>query len=93
MPTLNEEIRLGREAEALLENPLFQSSLDRVEKALVEKMKACAIGDAKTHHELVLSLQLFGQIRRHVESVIQTGEMAKVQQESMLQRLKRKTRF
>ena len=59
----------------MLDEPMVKDAFDGVEAGLIGAMKASAIGDQPTHHELVLSLQILGRVKRHFEDVILTGRM------------------
>ncbi len=85
----DDEIRQGREARQLLENPLIKKAFDNIESGLIDKMRQVAMADIDTQHELVLSLQLLGTLRRQFTTVIETGKMAEIQKESMTDKLKR----
>lgn len=88
----DEEIRKGREAESLLNHPLLKQAFLGIESGIVENMKQVPIGDTKTQHELVLTLQLLGKLKGHFLTIMQTGKMAAVQKESMAKRVIRAVR-
>ena len=52
-----------------------------MEAGLVSAMKVSIMGDDKTHHELVLCLQLLGRVRNYFKEVIDTGRMEQLQAE------------
>lgn len=87
--TLDQEIRRGDEAKRLMESPLLQEAFEKVEAGLIDAMKRVPMGDTKTQHELVLSLQLFGRIKGHMAEVMETGKLAQLQKETMAQKAKR----
>jgi len=76
--TLDEEERRGFEAERVLNEPLLKEAFEKVEARLIESMKLVPMGDTKTQHELVLSLQLLGNVKKQIEEVAQTGKLAQV---------------
>lgn len=86
---VDQEIRDGHEAQRLLDNPLFKKAFDNIESGLIDRMRFVPMADIDTQHELVLSLQLLNQIKKQVITVVQTGTLAKVQKESMLEKAKR----
>lgn len=88
----DEEIRKGQEAERLLNEPLMKAAFLGIESGLVENMKRVPIGDTKTQHELILSLQLLSQLKAHFLTIMQTGKMARIQKESMAKRVMRAVR-
>jgi len=90
MKTPEEEIRLAREAETLMSNPVFKQAFEGIESSLIEKMRLVAMHDIDTQHELILTLQLLGGLRRQFTDVIQSGKMAQIQKEQSLgQKLRR----
>lgn len=80
---LDDEIRAGREAAQLLENPILSSAFEKVESDLINAMKVCVIGDRDTQHELILCLQLLGRVRREIQTVAETGKLAAIQKDRM----------
>lgn len=87
--TQDEEIRRGHEAERLMNEPLLVEAFELVEAGLVDGMKRVAIGDNKTQHELVLMLQLLAKVRGHLKTTADTGKMARIAKESLVDRAKR----
>lgn len=92
MSDIDTEIRKGMEAERLLEEPLLKQAFEGIESGLVENLKRVPMGDTKTQHELVLTLQLLQQLKGHFLTVMQTGKMARIQKESMAKRVIRAVR-
>lgn len=90
--TQDDEIRRGMEATNLLEQPLMKQAFLGIEAGLVEALKSVPMGDTKTQHELVLTLQLLGKLKRHFLTIMETGKMARIQKESMGKRLTRAIR-
>lgn len=75
-----------------MEAPLLKEAFDKIEAGIIDAMKRVPMGDTKTQHELVLSLQLFGRIKGHLAEVMETGKLARIQKETLLQKAKRLTR-
>lgn len=73
------ESKRGDEAERLMANPLMREAFDKVREGIVESMKSSAFGDERTHHHLVIALQVLGQIEKHLTDVATTGKLAKIQ--------------
>ncbi len=78
------EIRKGRDAGRILNDPLFIEAFNGIESNLIDRMKRVPIGDRDTQHELILSLQLLANVRRHFAEMLETGKMAEIQKESTL---------
>lgn len=83
------ESKRGEEADRLMDNPIMQEAFSKVRDGIVNSMKDSAFGDEKTHHHLVIALQVLGQIEKHLRDVSTTGKMARIQIErGMTGRLK-----
>lgn len=90
MKTVDQEIREARDADSVLNNPVFKGAVDGIERNLIERMKQVPMADIDTQHELILSLQLLGSLKRSLSDIIQTGKMAEIQKEqSLAQKVKR----
>lgn len=81
---LDQELRKGRDADRVLNDPLFQEAFHSLEASLIDKMRRVAMGDRDTQHELVLSLQLLGSLKRYFTELLETGKMAEIQKDSNL---------
>jgi hypothetical protein len=93
MKTHDEEIRLARDAERLMGDPVFKSAIEGIESALIDRMRLVPMADKDTQHELILTLQLLGNLKAHFVEMIQTGKMAEIQKEqSLAQKVKRLVR-
>ena len=89
MPTVDQEIRDGREAESILSHPLINKAFSAIESNLIDRMKQVAMADIDTQHELVLSLQLLVNLKKQFETVVQTGKMAAIQKDTLTDKLRR----
>lgn len=72
---MNDAINRAKHAERLLSEPLIQEAFSAVESSLVDAMRRAAVGDVDTHHNLVLSLQLLGQVERQFKNWISDGKL------------------
>jgi hypothetical protein len=77
--TLDEEIRRARDADRILNDPLFKSAFSDIESALVDSLRRIPIGDRDGQHEVVLMIQLLNRIKSNFTELIQTGKMADIQ--------------
>jgi hypothetical protein len=84
MKTPDEELKLARDADRLCNDPVFKSAFAGIESALIERMRLVPMADRDTQHELILTLQLLGNLRGHFVEMIQTGKMAEIQKEQSL---------
>ena len=87
--TLDEEIRRGHEAERLMNEPMVKGAFGAIESGLLDAMRRVPIGDHKTQHELVLSLQILDKVKGYMREAMETGKLAKVQKETMADKAKR----
>ena len=73
------EIKLGAQAQQILDNPVYKDAIERVRENIVSSMTNSAIGDEKTHNRSVIALQLLNQINKQLTDVMQTGKLAAIQ--------------
>lgn len=89
----DDEIKRGRNATALIENPVFVEAFTKVRNGLVDSLERSAVGDKDAQHEIALCLQLLKRVHGHIAEVAQTGRLAllqKQERESWLKRTMRK---
>ena len=86
---LDQEIRRADEARRLMDAPLMREAFEKVEAGLIDAMKRVEIGNTKTQHELILSLQLLGSVKRHLTETMETGKLAQIQKDTLADRAKR----
>jgi hypothetical protein len=73
------EVKRGEQASQVLDNPLFQESVEKVREGIIRSMATSPLGDSETHNRLVIAMQLLNQIEKQLTDVIQTGKMAAIQ--------------
>jgi len=78
---MNPEIRRAEEAKRLMEEPLLVEAFDKIEAAIMESMRRVDVGATDAHKNLIVTLQIVGKVKRHIRTVIETGEMAKLTEE------------
>lgn len=88
--TPDQEIRGAKDAERILNDPAFSAAFQGIETAIIDKMRVVPLADVTTQHELVLTLQLLGNLRRHFQTMIDSGKMAEIQREQSLAQKVRK---
>ena len=76
---LLEEIYRGYQAKLVLDNPIYQDSIEKVRQGLIQSMASSPLGDSQTHNRLVIAMQLLNQIERQLQDVMATGKMAQIQ--------------
>lgn len=83
------EVKRGEEAERLMNNPIMQEAFSKVRDGIISSMKDSAFGDDRTHHHLVIALQILCLVEKSIGDVATTGKMARIQIErGMTGRLK-----
>lgn len=85
---LSEEVQRGDMATAVLENPIYAESWESVRNGIIAAWESAPIRDKEGQNELKLMLKLLTDVRRNVETVMNTGKMAKIQieRESMFRK-------
>lgn len=66
----------GREAQALLDNPLLKEALDTLRKATVEEWKNCPIRDKEGQTLLLQLAKVTDKFEGLLRGVVDTGKMA-----------------
>jgi hypothetical protein len=84
MKTPEQEIRDARDADRILSDPVFKAAMQGIENNLIERMRQVPMADIDTQHELILTLQLLGNLRQSFTAMIQSGKMAEIQKEQTL---------
>lgn len=74
--TLEEEVTRGREAELLLQNPLFAEAFDVLEREIEEKWKESPSRDVDGREKLYLMLKMTQRVRAHLKSLVASGKLA-----------------
>lgn len=84
MKTVDEEIRDARDAQRLLDDPVFKNAFDKLESAVFDQLRSVEISNIETQHELVLTLQLLGSLKKQFKTAIDSGKMAEIQKEQSI---------
>lgn len=88
--TSEKEAEKGRQAELLLDNPIYQESIEAVRDGIFSAWAASPVRDVEGQHELKLMLKLLNDLTANIKVVAETGKMAKLQIErSRLELVKR----
>jgi len=69
----------GEKARQLLENSVFKDAWRAAEASIVEQMADVKMRDTEMHTRLILALQILNSVRRHIQTVMDTGKMADIQ--------------
>lgn len=84
---LEEEILRARQAQEIIDHPLYQEAFNKLQAELMQEWQSSAARDTEGREKLWLMLKLLGRTRAHLESAMQTGKLAAVEKQSLLQRL------
>lgn len=76
---LEQEIVDGNEAKRVLENTAFKKAWEAAEISILSQMADVKMRDTEMHTRLILALQVLRGVRRHLETVFETGQMADMQ--------------
>lgn len=76
---LESERLRGAEAKQLLENKFLKEAFDAAEKSILDQMDEVNIRDVDMHTRLILARKTVASVRRYIERVIETGQMAELQ--------------
>jgi len=73
---------LNREEEAkrLLENDLFQEAFETLRTELMTRWENSSSNETEAREQIWLGLQLLQRVRRHLESILETGQMDRIRQ-------------
>lgn len=89
--TQDEEILRGREAERLLNDPLIVSAFKDIEAVILDGLRTVDVGAKDKQRDLIVTLQLLGNLQRILKTHIQTGELAELtKRESLGKRILRR---
>ena len=73
------EAETGRQAELLLDNPIYIESIETVRNAIITTWATCPVRDKEAQHELKLMLKLLNDLTANIKNVAETGKLAKLQ--------------
>ena len=69
------------QAKRLLTAPLLVEAFTELEQNLKNTWEFSSVGDVEAREQVWLSLRLLERVRLHLTSIVETGEMAKIQKE------------
>jgi hypothetical protein len=76
---MDPELRLQR-AQALVNDELLTEAFDTLRTELMDRWENSASTEVEARESIWLGLQLLTRVRRHIHSIIETGEMAKLRE-------------
>ena len=89
--TEQDEIRRGREAERLMSDPMIVEAFADIEGGILSRLRTVDVGAKDAQRDLIVTLQLLGNLKRILQTHIQTGELAELtKKESLVKRTLRR---
>ena len=76
---MDPELRLQR-AKALINDELLTEAFDTLRTELMDRWENSTSNEVEARESIWLGLQLLARVRRHIHSIIETGEMAKLRE-------------
>ena len=71
-----EQIRRGDDARRLMAEPLLQEAFELIEQGLLSRMRTVDVGASDTQRDLIVTLQILGKVKQHIEQTALTGRFA-----------------
>lgn len=89
------ELDRGFKAQQLLDNEIYQESIQTVREAIIAQWAESPIRDHEGQHELRLMLKLLNDLTANIKTVADTGKLAQIQieRESKFKQVKRAVGF
>lgn len=84
---LEDEILRARQAQEVIEHPLYQEAFNKLQAELMQEWQSSAARDTEGREKLWLMLKLLERTKGHLETLMQTGKLAAVQKQNLLQSL------
>lgn len=69
------------DAKRLLENDLFQEAFETLRTELMTRWENSSSNETEAREQIWLGLQLLQRVRRHLESIVETGQLDRARQE------------
>lgn len=80
---LNQELGRAAEAQAILNNAIFQEAVTTIKAAYTDAWLNSPARDTEGREKIYQFMQALTAVEEHLVSVVQTGEMAKAQLEDL----------
>lgn len=71
------DIERGEQAKRLLENPLLNEALDKIEASLIDSWRSSGEKDHERREDAWRSYQLLGRLRGELQYLVATGKAAR----------------
>ncbi len=92
---MRDKVYIGAEAERLLDSQIFKEASQAVRDGIIGQMGKVGIKDTEMHTKLVLTLQLWEGLERHIKAIATTGkiEQYQLEQEAKQSKIREMFRF
>jgi hypothetical protein len=85
----DETERRASEAERLMREPLLIDAFDAIEARIVQELRVTDVSARDKMRDLVVTMQLLGALRKHINTHIETGKLAELAKPSLSDKLRR----
>jgi hypothetical protein len=68
----------GRRARSLIEDPLLNEAFDTLKEDLMNRWNHSGSTDLEARESIWLAMRLLDRIHGHINSIVETGHMAKI---------------
>lgn len=75
--SIEERVAQGNEAETLLKSPVFVEACELLEEKYINAWISSGIGDEEKREQFYLSLKVLSEVKLEIESMINSGKIAK----------------
>ena len=81
--SLHQEVKQGRDADNLLDNPVFQQTFDYLKGAYFKAWEQTSVEDSKSRENVWMMYKTLDAVHGHIKTYADTGKLAKKQLEDM----------
>ena len=81
--SLHQEVKQGRDADYLLDNPVFQQTFDYLKDAYFKAWEQTSVEDSKSRENVWMMYKTLDAVHGHIKTYADTGKLAKKQLEDM----------
>lgn len=92
MADLDHEIRRGHEAERIMNEPLVKEAFATIEKTLLESLRKADLNKPDILRTIAMNIQVLQGFKKILQTTIDTGKMARIQNETLAQSILRKVK-
>ena len=86
MPSREQEIARGHEADRILRSPIWEEAWASYEEKLLNAWKHSGSQDEQSREKIWVAYQVCQKVKNHVQSILTTGKLAMKQVEELNER-------